>query len=312
MENNSNLNTKNISDDEIDLRELLQVVWSGKWLMFTIITVFFILASLYSITLPNIYQSKAVLSPAGEQNAMNGAMRGYGSLAGLAGIALPTQNNASNSIKAIEKLKSLSFFQGSILPNIFLPDLMAVKSWDSVSNTISYDLELYDESTQKWVRDYNFPQTQIPSAQESFEIFIEDHLTVKENKDTGFVTISIKHQSPFIAQAWTELVVKEINNFFRLKDKTESQAAINFLNTQLSQTNFAEIREVVAQLLQENMKQLTLIEVTDYYVFGYIDPPAAMEKEHEPSRASIILLGAFCGFILGFVILIIKYFYKNE
>ena len=59
------------------------------------------------------------------------------------------------------------------------------------------------------------------------------------------------------------------------------------------------------------MKKLTLIEVSDYYVFSYLDPPAVMEEVHEPSRVAIMLLGALLGFIVSFVTLISKYFYKN-
>ena len=37
---------------------------------------------------------------------------------------------------------------------------------------------------------------------------------------------------------------------------------------------------VIAQLLQHRkVQQLALIEVNDFYVFEYIDPPAAMEKK---------------------------------
>ena len=41
----------------------------------------------------------------------------------------------------------------------------------------------------------------------------------------------------------------------------------------MSQTSFAQIRQVIAQLLQQKIQQLTLIEVRDFYVFDYIDPP---------------------------------------
>ena len=52
---------------------------------------------------------------------------------------------------------------------------------------------------------------------------------------------------------------------------------MEYLNAQMSQTSFAQIRQVIAQLLQQKIQQLTLIEVRDFYVFDYIDPPAVME-----------------------------------
>ena len=44
---------------------------------------------------------------------------------------------------ALEKVVSLSFFETNILPNIFLPDLMALKSWNYDSNSLIYDARIY-------------------------------------------------------------------------------------------------------------------------------------------------------------------------
>ena len=91
---------------------------------------FSIFAVFFSLSLPNIYESKAVLSPSNPSTSISKSLQGYSGLAGLAGINLTNAVDKSNSAKAILKLKSLSFFQNQILPNIFLPDLMALESWD--------------------------------------------------------------------------------------------------------------------------------------------------------------------------------------
>ena len=118
------------------------------------------------------------------------------------------------------------------------------------------------------------------------------HLRLSENEDTGFVSISIRHQSPFVAKTWTELVVKELNNYFRTKDKKEAEIAADFLKKQIAQTSFTEIKQVVAELLQGRTQQLTLIEVSNFYVFDYIDPPVVMENKSEPKRFRICLFAA--------------------
>ena len=100
---------------------------------------------LYSaFSLPNIYESKALLVPVGSSNSMSGALGGYSSLAGLAGISLPSDGDTGNSEKAIQKINSLSFFENNILANIYLPDLMAVKSWNYKTNTLVFDDKIYD------------------------------------------------------------------------------------------------------------------------------------------------------------------------
>jgi len=295
MNNNNDRNTSYHPDDELDFRELFQIIWQGKWIVVAIVTFFSISAIIYSLSLPNIYQSKALLSPVAEQGGSSGG-QGFGGLADIAGISLP--QSGGNAVEAIDKIGTLSFFTNNILPNIYLPDLMAIDSWDASTQAVIYD-ENYNQETQTW--------TQIPSSQESFLKF-KKYLSVNKIKKTGFVTISVKHQSPVVAQAWTELVVRELNEFFRVKDKAEATAAMEYLNAQMSQTSFAQIRQVIAQLLQQKIQQLTLIEVRDFYVYDYIDPPAVMEFKSEPARSIICIISALLGALLGVFVVLIRHF----
>jgi LPS O-antigen subunit length determinant protein (WzzB/FepE family) len=185
---------------------------------------------------------------------------------------------------------------------------MAVKSWNSKTNTAVFDESIYNTRSNTWIRDFSYPQQQIPSAQESFEVFITEHLGLSEDKKSGFITLSMKHQSPFIAKQWLELVVNEVNAFYRQKDKLESEKAVSYLNQQISMTGLSEIKQVLAQLLQEETKKLTLIEANQFYVFDYIDPPAVMEQKSEPKRALICILSALLGGMLSILFVLIRHY----
>jgi hypothetical protein len=249
-----------------------------------------------------------MLVPVNSSSGISGALGSYSGLAGLAGISLPSGGDEGNSAKALQKISSLSFFEKNILPNIHLPDLMAVDSWNSKTNIVAFDESIYDTSSNTWIRDYSYPQQQIPSAQESFEVFKTEHLSLSEDIKSGFITLSIKHQSPFVAKQWVELVVNEVNTFYRQKDKLESEKAASYLNQQISMTGLSEIKQVLAELLQEETKKLTLIEANQYYVFDYIDPPAVMEKKSEPKRALICILGALLGGMLSILLVFIRHY----
>ena len=299
-------------DDEIDLRELFYVLLEGKWIIVSLTAFVSIVGVIYSLSLPNIYESKAMLVPVNSSSGIAGALGSYSGLAGLAGISLPSGGDEGNSAKAIQKISSLSFFENNILPNIHLPDLMAVKSWNSKTNIVAFDESIYDTSSNSWIRGSSYPQQQIPSAQESFEVFKTAHLSLSEDKKSGFITLAIKHQSPFIAKQWVELIVNEVNAFYRQKDKSESEKAVSYLNQQISITGLSEIKQVIAQLLQEETKKLTLIEANQYYVFDYIDPPAVMEKKSEPKRALICILSALLGGMLSVLLVLIRHYAFNK
>ena len=297
---------------EIDLRQLFYVLFEGKWIIVSVTTFVSIIGVIYSLLLPNIYESKALLVPVNSSSGISGALGGYGSLAGLAGISLPSGGDEGNSVKAIQKIGSLSFFENNILTNIYLPDLMAVKSWNSKTNTVAFDENIYDTNSNTWIRDYSYPKQQIPSAQESFKVF-KSKLSLNEDKNTGFVTLSIKHQSPFLSKQWALLIVNEVNSYYRQKDKLESEKAVNYLNQQIAMTGLSEIKQVLAQLLQEETKKLTLIEANKFYVFDYIDPPAVMEQNSQPNRALICILFALFGGILSISLVLFKrYSFKEK
>ena len=308
MQETSNNTHSNSQIDEIDIWELFRVLFQGKWIIVSVTTFASIIGVVYSLQLPNIYQSKALLVPVNSSSGISGALGSYSGLAGLAGISIPSGSGEANTTKAINKLSSLSFFKNNILANVFLPDLMAVKTWNPGTNTIDYDESIYNKSTNNWVRDYTYPGKQIPSAQESFGVFKKEHLNVNENTTNGFITITISHQSPFIAKEWTELLVDEVNSFYRQKDKEESEKAVRYLNQQIAMTSLSEIKQVIAELLQEETQKLTLIEANKYYVFEYIDPPVVMEQKSEPQRSLICILSAILGGMLGIVIVLVKHY----
>tara|TARA_B110000967_G_C18766874_1_gene500878 strand:- start:510 stop:1085 length:576 start_codon:yes stop_codon:yes gene_type:complete len=188
---------------------------------------------------------------------------------------------------------------------------MAFKSWNSETNKVSYNENIYDTSSNTWILDDSGPMQKIPSAQNSFEAYKSKLNLIVENK-TGFVTLSIKHQSPFLAKQWTELVVNEVNSFYRQKDKLESEKAVSYLNQQISMTSLSEIKQVLAQLLQEETKKLTLIEANQFYVFDYIDPPAIMEQKTEPTRSTICIIIALLGGIISTLLVLFRHYAFSE
>tara|TARA_B110000008_G_scaffold193854_1_gene192423 strand:+ start:251 stop:1195 length:945 start_codon:yes stop_codon:yes gene_type:complete len=306
MQETYNSNHSNDFDDQIDLQKVFHVLFHEKWIIVSVTGLMSIIGIIYSLLLPNIYESKAILVPVNSSSSISRSIRNYSGLAGLAGINIPSAEDAGNSTKAIKKISSLSFFENNILTNINLPDLMAIKSWNSEANTLVYDESIYNLDDNTWVREYSYPRKQIPSAQESFEVFKSKHLILNVDEMTGFITLSIKHQSPFVAKEWAALIVDEVNTYYRQKDKAESETASSYLNEQISMTSLSEIKQVLAQLLQEETKKLTLIEANTSYVFDYIDPPAVMEKKSDPKRSIICILSGIMGVILGITLALVR------
>tara|TARA_B100000029_G_scaffold492869_1_gene554721 strand:+ start:605 stop:1546 length:942 start_codon:yes stop_codon:yes gene_type:complete len=305
MNQNHNLTNKEYGEEEIDLREVFQLLWDEKILIISCTVAAAVLSVFYSLSLPNLYISTALLAPTQETEGLGDTLRGYSGLASLAGISLPS-SSASNTTEAIEMLSSFDFFKNNIFPNIFLPDLMAVDSWDAKTNTLSYKDDLYDVTNNKWVRRASFPQKTIPSAQESFKVFIENKFYKSKGKETGFLTLSAKHQSPYVAKAWLDTIVYAINQKLREDQKERALLSIEYLNQQIAQTSYAEIRQGLSALIQQETEKLMLIEANEDYVFKLIDPPIVPELKSEPNRAAICILGTIIGGFIALFIALVK------
>ena len=76
-------------NDEIDIKKLFLIFWKSKIMIIFLTFIFAVSSVFFSLSLPNIYTSKAVLLPASDKNSINGQLGAYSSLAGIAGINLP-------------------------------------------------------------------------------------------------------------------------------------------------------------------------------------------------------------------------------
>jgi LPS O-antigen subunit length determinant protein (WzzB/FepE family) len=296
------------ADDEIDLKELFMVLWAGKWLVMGVTAIAAIVSVVVALMLPNIYTSSALLAPAeSASGGMSSLMKQYGGLASLAGVSLPGGGDGSKAGLAKELMKSRAFLAEFVQRRDILPDLMATKAWDASANAIEYDAELYDVKGKVWVRDVDPPKQAEPSMQEAYKAFT-DILSVSEDKETAFVTVSIEHQSPYVAQQWVSWLVDDINQAVKDQDVAEAKRSIEYLKEQVSNTSLAELQTMFFELIQSQTETIMLAEVRPEYVFKTIDPAVVPEEKSKPKRALICVLGTMLGGMLGVLIVLVRHY----
>lgn len=296
-------------EDEIDLAELWHAIWSGKLIIIAISALFVILSVIYAINQPNIYRATTLLAPASEQGGASGLskMAGqFGGLASLAGINLSGGGTDKTGL-ALEVLKSRVFIEEFINRHDILVPLMAVENWNVNTNKLTLDEDIYDEKTQKWVREVKAPREPKPSSWEAYKVFYEI-FTVARDKDSGMITLSLEYNSPEMATNWLLLLVHDINTVMREQDKAEAQRSIDYLRIKLQETQLADMQTVFYQLIEEQTKTIMLAEVSQEYVLKTVDPANAPEEKAKPKRALIVVLGTFLGGILSMLIVLIRYF----
>lgn len=298
------------SDDEIEIKELFQIIWRKKIFIFFITSIFAVSSVVYSLLLPNIYTSSTLLSPSSQKESLSSSLEGLSGLASFAGVSIP-KGSISKSQIAIKRIQSHDFFSKHFLPNIKLENLMAVQKWEPISNSIFYDKKIFDIESKSWVRTVSFPKSIKPSSQEAFKEF-KKILNVEESKETGLVHISIKHQSPYVAKKWIDIIVYNINESMRSIDINDAQNSIDFLNNTASNIKIQSIKEVVSKLLERQMQTLMLASSSEDYVFKTINSSIVPEEKSGPNRSLICIMGTLIGAFVSMIISFIQYFRKLE
>ncbi|EHH3731494.1 LPS O-antigen length regulator [Vibrio parahaemolyticus] len=299
--------------DEIDLRELFKALWRGKWVIIATTFVFAISSVLYALSLPNIYKADALLAPAESSNGGGlSKMAGQlGGLAALAGVNLGAGESSQTDL-AVQVMKSRQFVEAFINKHDLLVPLMAAKDWDLANNKLILDGELYNPNSGKWLREAKGLRGAIPTAQEAFEVFSKEVLSINQDKESGLYTISVKNYSPYSAQQWVNWLIEDINKVMRERTIAETSQNLAYLNAQLQKTPIADMQSTFYKLIEEQTKSLMLAEVQDEFIFKVIDPAVVPEEKNEPRRALICILGTFLGIICGFAIVIISFAWRSK
>jgi uncharacterized protein involved in exopolysaccharide biosynthesis len=301
-------------DDELDLTELVNVLWINKLFLAATTGLFVLISIIYSLLLTNIYTAETTLAPSASSD-MSSNLSQYAGLASIAGISLPgSSSGISDKDLALSLLKSKGLLQRLIDKHDILPDLIAAKAWNLTTNSISYNSDVYDDTKNVWVRKVNPPYKLIPSTQEAYEFF-DNAIAVSEDKKTGVIFLKIDHLSPEIAYQWSLLLIQEVNEYVADMRIKEAQLSIDYLNDQIRITPYPELRALFYELIQQHTQTIMLAKVRPEYALTTIDPPVIPEIKSQPDRNLILLLGFMFGLILSILFILVRHKraeYKNS
>lgn len=313
MSFNQNQDIKNESQNANDVILIIKLIFNKK-ITISIITLISAFSSLaFAISLPNIYKSEALLAPTNQEESLSSRLGEFSAFSGFAGLNIGSSKD-KKSTEAIERIQSFHFFSEQVLPYIKLEDLIAVKAWNPQDDEVVYKKNIFDKSSNIWVRDVSYPQQKIPSAQEAYKAYL-DILTVNLDKNTSFVTIAIEHQSPKLAQEWVSIIVRQINQVMREIDSQLAKKYIAYLSEAEDIVKIKSVQNSISRLLESQMNILMMSNSNDSYIFTLIDSPLIAENKLRPSRLIICLIGTLLGIMLSLIFIAIqnfKQFYKNN
>jgi len=289
-------------DDEIDLRELFNVLWTAKKLIIQITAIFAIGSVVYSLSLNNHYKSESLFLA--RSASENQGLSQYSSLAAMAGITLPA-SSGDKAAQMIELIKSRKFVKHLMTFENILPSILAAKSYNNSTQELLFNQKLYESETKTW------KNNEIPSYLKAHKAYL-GMLSINQDKKTGFIYINIEHISPVFAKDFLELIIREGNELIRKKDMEESKQGLEYLTSELSKTPFVAIKESINALIEVQLETQMMAQINQDYILVEIEPPFIPEQKSKPTRSYISVVGTILGGILGLLIVLIRHYFFGE
>lgn len=285
--------------DEINLREIVSVIWKGK-LAIAIITAIFILLSIISaLTAPNIWTSDALLTTVEATGAGSKSSSKMAGLASMAGIDISGTGSDKSSI-AIATVQSRDFFKHLLKKEGVLENLMAFDSFNSVSGESYFNKNIFDAKKGEWI-------SSEPTHLQAYKKY-QSVLNINYNKLNGLMIMSISHQSPYFAEKFLSLIIQEANFLSRERNLIESKKSLEYLNEELQKTKQSEVVLAISSLIESQLKNQMFARAKDNFLLQPIDKPYVPEQISSPNRRQIVVFGALLGLLFSIFSTLARYY----
>jgi uncharacterized protein involved in exopolysaccharide biosynthesis len=273
---------------DMDLAELMRLLWARRLLLSSIVVVFVGLAVAAGFVLTPLYRSEALLVPAEvEATGMSSLLGNLGELGGLAALAgLDFGGNANATAESLAVLRSRSFTE-AFLKDLDLMPVLFEDEWDGAA--------------KRW-RDADDP----PTMADGYKYFDQEIRSVQQDLRTGLVTVRIDWRDPEVSAEWTNALIDRLNAEMRRRAIERTNAAVKYLEQELAKTVIVDTRTAIGRLMESQINQRMLANVTEEYAFRVIDRalPSDDDDPVRPRRLVMAVTAAAAGLLFGVVVVL--------
>ena len=260
-------------DDEIDLWELWDTVWSGRWLIIAITSFFMLAGVAYALLARPSFKAEVVLAPA-EKKSLPGALSQLGGLASLAGVSI---GGGGSSQEPLAVLNSRGFMSEFITEQGLMSVLL--KEFDSGDGE--------------------------PDVRDAVRAF-ERVRTITEDKKTGLITLGVRWHDPKVAASWANLMVHRLNARLRAQALAESQRNVDFLQKEIAATSVVSLQQSMGRVLEGEMQKLMLARGNEQFAFKVIDPATPPKYRDSPKRKLIVMVATILGGLIALIAVFVR------
>ncbi len=121
------------------------------------------------------------------------------------------------------------------------------------------------------------------------------------------MTLRIDWPNRHEAAEWANEIVLRVNQEMRERAIKKADASMGYLEKELEATSTVATRDAISRLMESQVKQRMLANVTQEYAFRIVDRamPADEDDPVRPPKLAMILGGPFVGLVLAILCILI-------
>jgi LPS O-antigen subunit length determinant protein (WzzB/FepE family) len=267
-------------DDEIDLWQLWETIWSGRWLIIAITSLFAVGGVTYALVAQEWWRAEVVLAPADKKGGMSGALSQLSGLASLAGVSV----GSGGDNEPLAVLKSKDFARQFITDMNLMPVL------------------LNDQKTE---------DGEEPDIRDALRIF-ETVRTVSDDKKTGLVTLSVRWKDADTAALWANELARRVNARLRAEALAEAERNVTYLQKEMAATSVVSLQQSMGRVLEGEMQKLMLARGNEEFAFKVIDKATPPKLRDAPKRALVAIVATLAGGFLGILAVFLRQAWRSR
>lgn len=272
--------------DEFNLRELLQTVWSAKWLIVSVTATAVLSAGVAAWLAPKKFEASILVSPV--TDTTSGQLGGGGSLtsqlgglASLAGLSVAGDSKRSEFIAVLQS------------------DALTQRYIEEKNLLLVFYRAAWDPELKKWKQT---DPNKVPTLWKATQYFKAKVCNITTDSKTGLVKLTITWTDPNLAATWANGLVSLANEYLRNKAIAESERNVAYLNSEAEKTDIVGAKQAIFAILQSEINKAMLARGSDEYAFKVIDPAIQPERPSSPQVLLWIIAGLFGGLLLSMLV----------
>lgn len=257
-------------NDEINLLDYLKIIAKNKLLIIILICISVTITSIISFWMPEIYEAKALITPAVQLRDQGG----MSVIAAQFGIASPASSNASEIVNILKSniLREKIIKKYDLLPVFFKKEALEGKT----------------EEQKIW--------TGIR--------YLQSTLGISFNQKDNVVEVSMQFTDPKKAADIVNYTLTELTEYMSSEAKRIADTNKKYLESLIDNISDPLIRTKIYSLIAQQIETSMMAEVKENFAFKIIDPPRAPDRKIKPKRRANVMLSfvvsLFAGIFIAF------------